>query len=383
MAIGCALTVGNLYFVEPLLGLVAREFRVTEGAAGLAATLAKAGYALGMLLVIPLGDVRERRGLVVLSLVASVVALVAVALAPSFAFLCAATFAVGVATCTPQLLVPFAAELAAPSERGRAVGFVMSGLLVGILLARTFAGFVGGAFGWRAAFWTAALVSVGLLFALRRVLPMSRPGERLPYARLLGSVAHLVRTEPALRQAMLYGACLFGAFSAFWTTLAFHLEAPPFGLGPSAVGLFGLVGVAGALTAPVVGRLNDAGDPRRANGAGMLVALLSFGVFAVFGRSLWGIGAGVLLMDVGVQASHISNQSRIFGVRPEARSRMNTAYMASYFVGGAGGSGLGSWAWSLGGWGGVCAVGAGLSAVSLGVWATRQRRPGGASLGYN
>ena len=376
LAVGCAVSVGNLYYLQPLLAQIAREFDVSEGRAGLAATLSQVGYAFGMLLVVPLGDVLERRGLALKTLGATTAVALAMAAAPSFGLLCLASLLLGVATCTPQLLVPFAAHLARPEERGRTVGFVMSGLLLGILLSRTLGGFVAAHLGWRAVYVMAAALSVGLLVAMRALLPENPPeNARVPYARLLRSLGALVREEPILRESAGYGAALFGAFSAFWTTLSFHLAGPPFDMGArvagNATGLFGLVGAAGALAAPIAGRRADGGGPRRTILAAALVVLVSF--FVMLPPSIPALVVGVLLMDVGVQATQITNQSRIYARRPEARNRMNTVYMTAYFVGGSTGSALGALAWAAFAWPGVCAVGAVGALIALAVFATTHR----------
>ena len=366
MAVGCGLAVANLYYAQPLLAEMGRYFGATDGRMGMVAMLSQVGYAVGLLLFVPLGDRLERRSFILVMLGAVAVALLGVAAAPSFAWLAAASLAVGVTTITPQLLVPFAAHLAGPEERGRVVGTVMSGLLIGVLAARTVSGLVGEYLGWRAMYGVAAALMVALALALRGLLPRSQPEHSgMSYLGLLRSMGGLLRDEPALWQSCLFGAMGFGAFSAFWTTLAFHLAGPPFGYPSGVVGLFGLVGIVGALAAPLAGRLADRHSPRRAIGAGLACVLLSFAIFYGFGGTPWGLVAGVILLDLGAQSAHISNQSRIFAVRPEARGRMNTAYMVASFAGGAMGSCGGAWGWGLAGWGGVCLVGLGLTATGL------------------
>jgi predicted MFS family arabinose efflux permease len=366
LAAGCGLSVANNYYAQPLLADMGRYFGVPDRRMGLVAMLSQVGYAVGLLLFVPLGDRLERRSFILIMLGAVTVALLGVAAAPSFAWLAAASLAVGVTTITPQLLVPFAAHLAGPHERGRVVGTVMSGLLIGILAARTVSGVVGEHFGWRAMYGLAAALMVGLALALRALLPRSEPAASgLSYAALLRSIGGLLRDEPALRQSCLFGAASFGAFSAFWTALAFHLAGPPFRYPSGVVGLFGLVGIVGALAASAAGRLADRSGPRRTIGAGLACVLLAYAVFYGAGGTLWGLVAGVVLLDLGAQAAHISNQSRIYAVRPEARSRMNTGYMVASFVGGAAGSYGGAWGWGLAGWGGVCLVGAAMTALGL------------------
>src|SRR3954451_19830446 len=296
MAIGCGLAVANNYYSQPLLADMGRDFGVPDRQMGLVAMLSQVGYALGLLLFVPLGDRLERRSFILVMLGAVTVALLGVAVAPSFAWLAAASLAVGVTTITPQLLVPFAAHLADPEERGRVVGTVMSGLLIGILAARTVSGLVGEYLGWRAMYGVAAAVMVALALALRWLLPRSQPEDSgISYLGLLRSIGGLLGGEPVLRQSCLFGAMSFGAFSAFWTTLAFHLAGPPFGYPSGVVGLFGLVGIAGALAAPVAGRLADRCSPRMTIGAGLACVLLAYGVLYGAGGSLWGLVAGVIL----------------------------------------------------------------------------------------
>lgn len=375
LALGSGLAVANNYYAQPLLVDIGREFAVSDRLMGLVVTLSQVGYCLGLLVFVPLGDRLERRSFILTMLAAVTLALVGLALAPNFAGLAVASLLVGFTTIAPQLLVPFAAALAEPNERGRVVGWVMSGLLIGVLSARTFSGVVGRFLGWRAVYWIAAGVMVLLAFALRRLLPRSEPSASgMNYGKLLGSLRGLLRDEPVLRQSCAFGAASFATFSAFWTTLAFLLARPPFGYPSSVVGLFGVVGVVGALAAPLVGRLADQGNPRWTVGLGLLCVLMSFALLYAFGDRLSGIVAGVILLDLGVQSCHISNQSRIYAIRPEARNRMNTVYMVSYFIGGAIGSYGGAYGWSLAGWDGVCLVGVVVAAAGLLVFAGTGRR---------
>jgi predicted MFS family arabinose efflux permease len=375
LAVGCAVAVANLYYSQPLLATMAVEFRVPEQTLGVVSALTQVGYAIGMLLFVPLGDILERRRLILVMLAAVTVALVAVAVAPGVIWLAMASLVLGVATIAPQLLVPLAASLSGPAERGRVVGTVMSGLLIGILLSRTVSGFVAAQFGWRAMYGLAAGLTIALGILLRLAMPVSRPpAQGLSYPELLGSMAGLVRDEPVLRESCLFGGLAFGAFSAFWTTLAFFLAGPPYDYGSDRVGLFGLVGVAGALAASLAGRLADVRSPRQTIGLGLGVSVLAFVLFGMVGEQLGGLVAGVVLMDMGVQGSHISNQTRIFRLRPEVRNRLNTVYMVTSFVGGSAGSALGAWAWARWGWSGVCGVGVLFLLAALAVYAARRNK---------
>ncbi|WP_434391651.1 MFS transporter [Melittangium boletus] len=382
MAISGGLAVANLYYHQPLLGDMGRTFQASDHAVGLVPTVSQVGYALGLLLIVPLGDSLERRRTIVVMCCLVCLALLGVALAPSLPWLVATSALVGVTTVVPQLLVPFAAHLAPPEARGRVVGQVMSGLLIGILLSRTAAGFLGVRFGWRAVFWIAAGLMAGLAVVLRLTLPRQSAPSPLPYGALLRSLMPLVREEPVLRLHSVMGALSFASFSAFWTTLVLHLHTLPQRYGARTAGLFGVVGVVGAIAAPLVGRYSDRGsDPggaRRINAVSLGLVVLAFAVFALAGWGLWGLAAGVILLDLGAQANHIANQTRVYALRPEARNRINTVYMVAYFVGGALGAWLGSLGWSHAGWLGVCAVGAGLPLLGLAVLLTH-RGPGASS----
>ena len=369
LSFAAAATVANLYYAQPLLPGMARSLGVTASAVGWVPVLTQVGYALGLLFFIPLGDTVERRRLILGLVLASAAALLCAAVAPGVAWLAAASLAVGVFTVVPHVALPLAAHLAHPGERGRVIGLIMSGILAGILLARTVAGLVGGAFGWRMVYGLAAACMVLLAIGLARLLPPSPPERAVRYGALLASLGPLLRDEAELRRPSIIGALVFGAFSVFWTTLAFFLETPPYSWGAEAAGLFGLVGLAGAFSAPAVGRLADRRGARFASGVALGVALGSFGVFALVGRSLAGLILGVVLLDVGVQSAHVANLARVHALDPAARSRRNTVYMVSYFAGGALGTWLGVRAWARLGWAGVCAAGAAFLLLALLAWA--------------
>lgn len=350
-------SVANIYYNQPLLESLRVSYKRDAAWVGVVPAATQLGYAAGMLLLAPLGDRFDRRRLILLQIAGLGLALGVAALAPSLAVLAMASLVIGVLATIAQQAVPFAAELAPPAERGHAVGTVMSGLLLGILLARTAAGFIAQYLGWRAVFAAsvAALVVLAIVVATR--LPNSRPTSTLPYGKLLGSMWHLARELPGLREASLTGAALFAAFSAFWSVLTLLLAGAPFHLGPQAAGLFGIVGAAGALAAPVAGRSADKRGPRAVISLSIGLIALSFVIFGLSSARLAGLVLGVILLDVGVQAAQISNQSRIYALKPEARSRVNTIFMVCYFVGGATGSAVGALAWRHFGWSGVCAAG--------------------------
>ena len=306
----------------------------------------------------PLGDRVERRRLIVGLLLLVAVALAGAALAPSLSLLAAASLAIGCTTVIAQVILPLAAQLAGPLRRGKVVGTILSGALLGILLARTVSGFVGAHFGWRTMFWAACGLALALAAVLARALPASPAVATLSYGRLLTSLGGFVRREARLREASLIGALMFAGFSAFWTAFVFLLESPAYGYDSRAVGLFGLIGAGGAAAAPLAGRLADRRGPRAVLSVTIGLTLASFVVFAALERRLSGLVAGVVLLDLGVQATMVSNQTRVYSLVPGAESRLNTVYMVAYFLGGSLGSTLGAAAWSAWRWPGVCAVGA-------------------------
>jgi predicted MFS family arabinose efflux permease len=375
MAVACALSIANLYYVQPLLAEMGQSFRLSVNQIGGIATLMQLGFAAGLLLVVPLGDRSHRRTLIVNLLFVVTLALILVALAPTVTLLAIAGLVLGFATVVPQVIVPLAASLAAPFERGRVVGTVMSGLLIGILLARVVSGIIGEYLGWRAVYWSAAVIMIVLALVLRFLLPADQQRLTMSYWQLLRSLGSLIRTEPILRETGVFYALSFGAFSAFWATLTFLLQTPPYHYGSEVAGLFGLVGVVGAVSASSVGRLADRFPIRYATGIALLIVLFSFLWMWLAGHWLWGLIVGVILLDLGTQATHISNQTRIYRLNPEARNRLNTVYMVTGFIGGALGTYLGTWGWSLAGWNGVCCISALMLVTALVVYAINSKRP--------
>ena len=365
MALTCGLVVANIYYNQPLLAAIGRTFHVSDSRASLVATATQVGYTLGMLLIVPLGDKLERKHLILWMLGAVSVCLGAAALAPSFALLAVASVLIGICSSVPQLLLPMAATLAPEADRGRIVGRIMSGLLIGILLSRTVSGYVGAHLGWRVVFAGAAGLMLALAALLAWRLPRNRPTFQGTYASLMQSLLTLTRELPPLRRSALVGAAIFAAFSVFWTTLTFYLAGPAYHYGSDVAGFFGLVGAMGALAAPLAGKAADTRGPRFAITVGIGLALVSFAVLGVGGGYLAGLVLGVILLDVGVQSAHISNQTLIFSLRPEARSRLNTVYMTGYFTGGSLGSVVGGLAWMHYGWPGVCAVGGAFVLLAL------------------
>lgn len=371
MAVASGLAVANIYYNQPMLADMARTFGVEAHSAGLVATFTQIGYAAGMPLFIPLGDIVERRRLVVGLFAASAIALALAASAPTLPLLVAASFLTGLTTVIAQVMIPLASELTPPAEQGRTLGRILSGVLLGILLARTVSGVVSRFLGWRAMFWIAAGVAVAAGVAMRVVLPRVPPKAPPRYRDLMRSLAGIVRESPKLRQVSLTAALMFAAFSAFWTTLVFRLETPPFHYGSDVAGLFGLVGAIGAAVAPFAGRLADRRSPRfvAANTIGIVFA--AFLVFGLLGDRLWGLVIGVILLDAGIQGAQVANQSRVLRLRAHSRSRVNTVFMIYYFGGGSLGSLLGSQAWARWGWTGVSVAGLALMAAAAAVLAAR------------
>jgi predicted MFS family arabinose efflux permease len=337
--------------------------------------LTQIGYAVGIFLLVPLGDLMERRKLILTMLVLTSLALGMAAVSFNLAWLLVASLAIGITSITAQLIVPFAAQLAKPQQRGKIVGTVMSGLLIGILVARTVSGFVGASLGWRAMYLLACGLMIVLAVALSRMLPKSQPSLQVSYPRLIQSLFKLVQQQSVLREASLAGAMSFGAFSAFWSTLVFFLAQPPYHYGSEVTGLFGLVGVVGATAAPVVGKIADKRNPRITVGLGLSITTLSFLIFWVFGYHILGLIAGVILLDLGAQSTHISNQARIFSLPLEFHSRLNALYITFSFMGGALGSFLGAYAWSRWQWHGVCAIALIMLGVAFTTFIKQRQRP--------
>ena len=347
----------NLYYSQPLLPQIGRTFGLVNGRVGLISTASQVGYAAGLLLFVPLGDIFERRHLIVGLLVAVAVSLGIAAGAPNFAIMAAASFAIGMTTVVPQIVVPYAAGLVDAPMRGQVVGRVMGGLLIGILAARVLAGLVGAIAGWRAMFALASVLMLALAAALSRMLPVEPPRPMITYGSLLRSLLAIARRQPVVRDAAAIGSLNFVAFSAFWTTLAFRLELAPMHYGSAVAGAFGLVGIVGASVAPLVGRLADKRPPRSTVGLGLAVVTLAYVLFAAVGSTVIGLVVGVIVLDAGMQVVNISNQTRIYQLAAAEHNRVNTVYMVTYFTGGSIGSALGVWAWGQWRWTGVCAVG--------------------------
>ena len=372
-AVACGISVANLYWAQPLLDSIAKTYGSNTATAGLTVTLTQIGYALGLVMLVPLGDIIERRGLIVFVLLLAALSLMIAAFSPNIIIFMLSSLAIGITSVVAQILVPFSATLALDHERGKVVGQVMSGLLIGILLARTLSGLISALFGWRSVFGIASVLIIVLSILLSLSLPENKIDTKLNYAKLLKSVWELAKTEPVLRKRALYGALVFADFSVLWTSLTFVLARPPYGYSDAVIGLFGLIGASGAISATVAGRLADQGLTKSVTGFFLAAILISFMLMAMGRTNLLLLIIGIVILDLGVHGTHILNQSEIYKLRPDARSRLTTAYMTSFFIGGAIGSATSAAMFSYEGWLGVCALGAIYSVIAIGVWAKERQ----------
>jgi predicted MFS family arabinose efflux permease len=366
MALSCALAVSPIYYHQPLLPQIASTFGVPAAHASLIATLTQLGYAMGLLLFVPLADGVQPRALASRAIVVNAVALIACAIAPSFFALAACSFLVGLTAISAQIIIPTVSGMAPPAMRGRIVGSLLGGLSSGVLLARTLSGVMGALMGWRSIFWLAAVIDLALLFVVRE-LPSSSTQASVRYRELMQSLAGLIRDERLLRLSAAMGFLVFAAFSALWATLAVLLARPPYHYGPATIGAFGLIGLIGLAVSSQIGALVDRVGPRNIASIGAVTVTLAFVFIAAGGRSLVLLVVGMVLLDLGNRASFIANQARIYALRPEARSRLNTVYMVSYFLGGALGAALGGVSALHAAWIGLAAVGVVLSLAAAAV----------------
>ena len=363
LGLATGITVSALYFNQPLLIDMARSLHVTEAQMGQVAVAAQAGYAIGLLFFVPLGDVLERRSLILKMIAGLVIAMLVTAVVPSLLPMVLITLVTGALAAVTHVLLPIAPEIATPANAGRAVGSVMTGLLLGILLSRTFSGWIAEWFNWRSVFLIAAVFLVALALLLRRAMPLMPPRVPMQYGHALRSLWTIFRTQPLLVESATVGGLVFAAFSAFWTTLVFLLGSPHYRLGAGVAGSFGVLGAIGASVAPFAGRLADRYGSRWVISIGLSILILSWVVTWALGYHIAGLVLGVLMMDAGAQTTQVSNQTRIFalahcpGTAYGARSRINTVYMTTYFIFGALGSYLGAHAWERWQWAGVCSLG--------------------------
>ncbi|SUX43429.1 MFS transporter [Chryseobacterium indoltheticum] len=365
MSIISGLVVANNYYNQPLLGLIAKDFSVSESAAGKISVLTQLGYAFGLLLIVPLGDKFLRKKLILIDLVLVFAALLWMTFATELWMLYAASLLIGTTSVIPQLFVPIAAELSSEKDKAANIGLVVSGLLLGILLSRFVGGIVGELWGWRSMFGIAAGLMLLVWVFVYKMLPELQPNFKGTYLELMNSVLQLAKTQPVLQLASFRGAMAFGSMCALFTTLVFHMERPPFEVGASVVGSFGLAGAVGALAAAKVGSLQNKMSINRIILYALLILIGSWGFTYFAGNTYWGLIIGVILIDLGVQSSHIMNQTNYFLLKTNAVNRLNTVYMVSYFIGGSLGTFFASLAWQYAQWEGVCLVGITMGLLAL------------------
>ncbi len=373
MAAASGIAVANIYYNQPMLGIMERDFP-GQPITGFIPTATQLGYAFGLFFVLPLGDIVHRRKLIISQFLILAVALVLAALAPTAWSLIAASLVVGASATVAQQIVPYAASLAEPEKRGATIGTVMAGVLSGILFSRTLSGFVGEHFGWRDMFWLGVPMALAASALMYAVLPDHAPVSRMAYRHALRSLAHLWKGHPALRSAALMQAALFGSFTVFWTVLALYLATPKFGLGADVAGLFGVVGAVGVFAAPLAGKVADRKGPYFVVWLGTILTIAAWVMFG-FWSSLVALVIGVIILDFGIQSALVSNQHIVYALDPGARSRLNTIFMTAMFLGGAAGAALASAAWTYEGWVGVTALGGALGIVALAIRGFEHRRP--------
>ncbi|MBV6823666.1 MFS transporter [Pseudomonas sp. PD9R] len=375
MAIIAGAVITNIYCTQPILPLIASDLGLDLTTVDLVAGSALLGFATGLALLLPMGDRFDRRKLVLGQIAMALCFALAAAISPGVGTLIAASFGLGIVSCVPQQLVPFAAVMSKPSERGRNVGTVVSGIMVGILLGRTIAGVVGEAWGWRAVYGLEAAFMIPVWIAAAALLPKGVPSTNLSYPRLLASLWPLMRDNSAIRQSMIVQALLWACFNAFWVNLAALLANGPFQLGSAWAGGFGIIGAAGALAASLGGRATDRLGSRSVIGASIGIVTLAYLLLSGAQTSLTLLVLGVIVLDIGVQSGLVSNQTRAFAVDPKAQGRINSLYMTATFFGGAVGAAISGWLMTRYGWSGIVIFGIALGLLALAIhWIGAPRR---------
>jgi len=369
-AAACGMSVANIYFAQPLLDQLSSEFDIDYSIIGIVITITQIFYGLGLILLVPLGDFLNQRLLIIGQMLLTIIVLVIVGTASNSTILFAGMALVGLLAVVTQTLVAFAASMAAPAERGRVVGIVTSGIVVGILLARSFAGILTDVAGWRSVYLVSAALMLLMVCMFFRVLPqIERDVKSMSYPQLLKTVFILFKQERILRIRSVLALLIFADFSILWTSLVLPLSTPPLSLTHSAIGALGLVGVAGALSAARAGKLADKGYGQRTTGIALTLLLISWLFISYTEQSLLALNIGIVLLDLAVQAIHVTNQTMILPLRPEARSRLTAGYMVFYSIGSASGSIASTQMYAHYGWEGVCLLGASVSALALLFWA--------------
>lgn len=358
MTVSACMVVANNYYNQPLLGDISREMNISESEANKIATITILGYAVGLFLLVPLGDMFKKKMLIIADFLLIIVSLLSFAFSSSIEVLLVSGFFIGLSSVVPQMMVPLAAQLSSPENRSKNIGIVMSGLLIGILGSRVVSGYIGVYYGWRMIFYIAAAVMFILWIFIILLLPDVKPTFKGTYKALMESILVLVYKRPDLRIAAIKGALSLASFQAFWTTLTFHVEQPPFSAQSDTAGLLGVVGIGGALSASFVGTIVDKVNKTILYLIAILLMLVAWFFFGFAGYTYIGLVIGIFVLDVGLQSIHITNQSIIFAKDVDATNRLNTVYMTCYFLGGSFGAYIGGLAWSFYGWLGVVLSGA-------------------------
>lgn len=371
MAIASGTVTANLYYLQPVLYQLAADYHISQSSAGLTVTLTQIGLALGFFFILPLADILEKRRLIMGVLFFSSCALLTIYFSPNLQITVMASFFVGFTSVAGQILLPFAAQLAAPKDKGRVIGSIMSGILTGILLSRVFSGFIAQLYNWHTIYLIAALGIIVLMVALYVELPVCNALIKMNYGESMRSIGPIIKEFGVLRKTSLIGAMAFCAFSAFWTSLTFLLQEY-YHLGANFAGLFGLIGITGALLAPLAGMVSDRKGPNFTIGINILIIIFSYIIFMTCGYHLWGLILGVILLDIGVQCCNVSSQAKIQQLSEKARSRITAIYMIMFFVGGALGSFAGAWSFQHFGWMGVCGVGLVSQVIAMGAYLVKE-----------
>ncbi|MGF7232863.1 MFS transporter [Arachidicoccus sp.] len=357
ITIGCGVVVANLYYCQPLLGAISRAFHVKEESASIINICSQLGYGIGLFFLVPLGDKIKRRKLLIWMHFLAALALLGTALSQNITVLYFFSTCVGIASTACQVFIPLAADLAVEEERGKVLGTVMGGLLTGILLSRTLSGFAAAYWGWQSIYYIGAGFMVIMTVMIWKIIPEEQPKFKGSYGKLMKSLWELFKAQPVIRESAWIGAWLFGAISAFWATMAFLLEKPPFHYSLSLIGLFGIIGAGGALISPFVGKVTDRKGPFIPMRWGIILMIIGWIVLLKADWTVVLVVIGIIMIDMGMQSTHVPNLARNYALLPEARTRLNTLYMTAFFIGGTLGSTIGSIAWNLGGWMCVCISG--------------------------
>lgn len=357
MALGTGIAVANLYYMQPLLADISVYFKISMADIGIIAMLTQLGYAFGILFITPLADIFEKKKLILTIIIFSIFSLFIIFISNNFFIISIGAFLIGLFTIIPQLIIPFAAKLCNPQARGKIIGIITSGMLMGILLSRTFSGIIGNKLGWKSVYMFSAVMMLILFFTFKKILPKSMPINEVRYFELIKSFPMIFNKYHILRESSLNGAMMFSAFTMFWTNLIFLLKSSYYNMGTDIAGMFGLLGIVGVLAAPLIGNISDKKTPRFTVGVGIVMTFISYFIFNRFGYNILGLIVGVIILDIGIQACVVANQSRVQSISDEYRARINAIYMFFAFLGGAAGSAISPIFFKYYGWHGLCFIG--------------------------